>query len=241
MKCLLIDDEPKALEILRTYVERVHFLEFVEAYRDPVRALAYLAAHPVDLIFLDVNMPDMSGIQFLNALHSRPLVIFTTAYSEYAVRSYDYDAVDYLLKPIEFERFVRAVTKALDQHLQRVKNEAGGHACFDVKQNGSGTCLVVKSGTDYHKLQIDDILYIEAAGNYAVFITTSANVMSLLSMKELLSLLPPGRFFRVHKSYIVNFRHVSKIEKDQVKVGTKLLPIGEVYRESFLKAIQLLK
>jgi two-component system LytT family response regulator len=94
MKCLLIDDEPKALEILRKYVERVHFLELAEAFRDPVHALAYLAAQPVDLIFLDVNMPDMSGIQFLNALHTRPLVIFTTAYSDYAVRSYDYDAVE---------------------------------------------------------------------------------------------------------------------------------------------------
>ena len=241
MKCLLIDDEPKALEILRKYVERIHFLEFAEAFRDPVRALAYLAAHPVDLIFLDVNMPDMSGIQFLNALHTQPLVIFTTAYSEYAVRSYDYDAVDYLLKPIEFERFVRAVTKALDQYQRREKSESGGHANRGVTQNGSGNYLVVKSGTDYHKLQIDEILYIEAAGNYAVFVTATANVMSLLSMKELGSLLPPGRFFRIHKSYIVNFRHVSKIEKDQVKVGAKQVPIGEVYRESFLKAIQLMK
>jgi len=128
MKCLLIDDEPKALEILRKYVERVPFLELAEAFRDPVQALAYLAANPVELIFLDVNMPDMSGIQFLNALHTRPLVIFTTAYSDYAVRSYDYDAVDYLLKPIEFERFVRAATKALEQHLQREKRGVGRNA-----------------------------------------------------------------------------------------------------------------
>jgi two-component system LytT family response regulator len=241
MKCLLIDDEPKALEILRKYVERVHFLELAEAFRDPVHALAYLAAQPVDLIFLDVNMPDMSGIQFLNALHTRPLVIFTTAYSDYAVRSYDYDAVDYLLKPIEFERFVRAVTKALEQHLQREKSEAGRNADGAVAQNGSDNYLVVKSGTDYHKLQIDEILYIEAAGNYAVFVTRNANVMSLLSMKDLGSKLPAGRFFRVHKSYIVNFRHVSKIEKDQVTIGAKPIPIGESFRESFLKAIQLAK
>lgn len=243
MKCLLIDDEPKALEILRKHVERVPFLELDGSYRDPVRALAYLAANPVDLIFLDVNMPDMSGIQFLNAMHvrPRPLIIFTTAYAEYAVRSYDYDAVDYLLKPIEFERFMRAVTKALDQYLQREKGEQSRHLNGAVMQDGSGNYLVVKSGTDYHKLQIDEILYIEAAGNYAVFVTANANVMSLLSMKELAAWLPPGRFFRVHKSFIVNFRHVSKIEKDHVKVGSKLVPIGDAFRESFLKAIQLMK
>ena len=218
-----------------------HFLELAEAFRDPVHALAYLAANPVDLIFLDVNMPDMSGIQFLNALHTRPLVIFTTAYSDYAVRSYDYDAVDYLLKPIEFERFVRAATKALEQHLQRDTSGPGRHAGGIVAQNGPENYLVVKSGTDYHKLQIDEILYIEAAGNYAVFVTENAKVMSLLSMKELGSLLPPARFFRVHKSYIVNFRHVSKIEKDQVTIGTKPIPIGEFFRESFLRAIQLAK
>jgi two-component system LytT family response regulator len=167
--------------------------------------------------------------------------IFTTAYSDYAVRSYDYDAVDYLLKPIEFERFMRAVTKALEFHLQRGTGEQPRHSNGAVAQNGSGNYLVVKSGTDYHKLQIDEILYIEAAGNYAVFVTRNANVMSLLSMKEVGSLLPPGRFFRIHKSYIVNFRHVSKIERDQVQVGTKLIPIGESFRESFLKAIQLTK
>lgn len=241
MKCVLIDDEPKALEILRKYVERVHFLALAGAFREPVRALQYMAANPVDLVFLDINMPDMTGIQFLNALHARPLVIFTTAYSDYAVRSYDYDAVDYLLKPIEFERFMRAVTKALEFHRQREQSGQSRQANGAAAQHGSGNHLVVKSGTDYHKLQIDEILYVEAAGNYAVFVTAKTSVMSLLSMKELGSLLPPGRFFRVHKSYIVNFRHVSKIERDQVMVGTKPIPIGETFRESFLKAIQLTK
>ena len=238
MKCVLIDDEPKALEILRKYVERVHFLELAGAFREPVRALQHMAANPVDLVFLDVNMPDMSGIQFLNALRARPLIIFTTAYSDYAVRSYEYDAVDYLLKPIEFERFMRAVTKALEFYRQREHGEQGRHLIGAVAPDGSGSYLVVKSGTDYHKLQVDEILYIEAAGNYAVFVTAKSNVMSLLSMKELGSLLPPGKFFRVHKSYIVNFRHVSKIERDQVMVGTKPIPIGEAFRENFLKAIQ---
>ncbi len=237
MKCLLIDDEPKALEILQRHVERVHFLELAGSFREPLQALQFMAVNPVDRVFLGINMPDMSGIQFLNALHRRPLIVFTTAYSDYAARSYDYDAVDYLLKPIEFERFMRAVIKALELHQQRGKSEAGRVANGTQAQNGLGNCLVIKSGTDYHKLQIDEILYVEAAGNYAVFVTANANVMSLLSMKEVGSLLPAGRFFRVHKSYIVNFRHVSKIERDQVKVGPKLIPIGESFREDFLKKI----
>jgi two-component system LytT family response regulator len=239
MKCLLIDDEPKALEILRKHVERTHFLELAGTFRDPVLALQYLAANPVDLVFLDVNMPDMSGIQFLNALRTRPLVIFTTAYSEYAVRSYEYDAVDYLLKPIEFERFARAAAKALEFHRQRECNGPGRHAV--AAEAGPGSCLVVKSGTEYHKLQLDEILYIEAAGNYAVFVTPHAKVMSLQSMKDLGSLLPPAWFFRVHKSYIVNFRHVSKIERDQVMVGTRPIPVGESFRENFLKAVERMK
>ena len=131
--------------------------------------------------------------------------------------------------------------KALDQYLQRDKGGQSRHLGGAVMQDGSGIYVVVKSGTDYHKLQIDEILYIEAAGNYAVFVTANANVMSLLSMKEQAAWLPPGGFFRIHKSFIVNFRHVSKIEKDQVKVGSKPVPIGEAFRESFLKAIQLMK
>ena len=123
MKCILIDDEPKALEILARYVERTPSLELAGAFRDPVRALEFMAGHDTDLVFLDVNMPDLTGIQFLDALQKRPLVVFTTAYSEYGVRSYDYDAVDYLLKPIEFERFLRAVNKAQERRAREERTE----------------------------------------------------------------------------------------------------------------------
>lgn len=238
MKCILIDDEPKALEILKRYVERVSFLELAGAFRNPVKALEYLAVHSVDLVFVDVNMPDMTGIQFLNALHTLPLVIFTTAYSEYAVRSYDYDAVDYLLKPIEFERFMRAVNKAMEHHQQREAGMRERRAGLELPQPGTGQCMVIKSGSDYHKLEVNEILYIEAAGNYAVFVTGKGTVMSLVSMKDLGSQLPAGRFFRIHKSYIVNFRHVTKIERDQVIVHGKPIPIGDAYRDAFVKSFR---
>ena len=239
MKCVVIDDEPKALEILQRYVDRVPFLELAGAFRDPVRALEYLAEHTVDLVFLDVNMPDLTGIQFLNALRQRPLVVFTTAYSEYAVRSYDYDAVDYLLKPIEFERFLRAANKVQELHLLKGRAEREHESEAQPQQGNGVTHILVKSGTDYYRLELDDILYIEAAGNYVLYVTPHANVMSLMTLKEACAHLPSERFLRVHKSYVVNCRRISKVERDQLKCADKIIPIGDAYRDSFFKALHI--
>jgi len=239
MRCVLIDDEPKALEILTRYVERIPSLELAGAFRDPVSALEFMGGHAVDLVFLDVSMPDLTGIQLLNALPKRPLVVFTTAYSEYAVRSYDYDAVDYLLKPIEFERFLRAVNKAQERHGREARAEGERRADGSSDAAGSVSHIMVKSGSDYHRLELDDICYVEAAGNYAVFVTRNGSVMSLMSLKEVCAHLPPGRFLRVHKSYVVNCRHVSKIERDRVRCAGKAIPIGDAYRESFVKALHV--
>ena len=226
MKCLVIDDEPKALDILKDYIQKVPFLELAGAYRDSLKALNYLQNHPVDLIFLDVNMPDISGIQFLNALTIQPLIIFSTAYSEYAVESYDYNAVDYLLKPIEFERFLKAANKALEQfQLKKMTNKEGQDY------------ILIKSGTDLYRLDVSEILYIEGSGNYVTFVTKNDEIMSLLKMKDVLRMLPVNQFYRIHKSFIVNFRQVALIEKDQVKIKDKKIPIGEAYKDRFLKAI----
>jgi len=239
MTCVLIDDEPKALEILTRYVERIPSLELAGAFRDPVSALEFMAGHAVDLVFLDVSMPDLTGIQLLNALRTRPLVVFTTAYSEYAVRSYEYDAVDYLLKPVEFERFLRAVNKAQERRGGEARAEGERRAD---KTSGSATGashIIVKSGSDYHRLELDEICHVEAAGNYAVFVTRNARVMSLMSLKEVCAHLPAERFLRVHKSYVVNCRHVSRIERDTVRCADTVIPIGDAYRESFLKALHV--
>jgi len=239
MRCILIDDEPKALEILTRYVQRIPSLELAGAFRDPMSALEFMADHGVDLVFLDVNMPDLTGIQFLNALPSRPLVVFTTAYSEYAVRSYEYDAVDYLLKPIEFERFLRAVNKAQERHGRQERAEGERGADRSPGSAEAASHIIVKSGSDYHRLELDEIRYVEAAGNYAVFVTRNVSVMSLMSLKEVCAHLPSGRFLRVHKSYVVNCRHVSTIERDTVRCGDKVIPIGDAYRESFLRALHV--
>ena len=226
MKCLLIDDEPKALEILRRFVERVHFLEFAEAFRDPVRALAYLAEHPVDLVFLDVNMPGMSGIQFLNALRVHPLVIFTTAYSEYALEGYDLDVVDYLLKPIEFERFLKAV------------NKAHGLAHGGSGSDAGDRTVLLKSGNKLHHVRLAEIHCAQAAGNYVAFCTEGREILALMTMKEAVAVLSGGDFVRVHRSYVVNLRRVEVVEDDVVVVAGRRIPVAEGYRDQLIRALR---
>lgn len=233
LKCLAIDDEPMALEIIIDYVKKTPFLVMDGAYRDSIKALDYLQQNKVDLIFLDINMPDLTGIQFLKSLLYQPLVIFTTAYSEYAVESYEFAAVDYLLKPIEFERFLKAANRALEKH-QLLNQGIISQKAVENKIK----FLMIKSGQDLHKIKIDNILFIESAGNYVVFHLKSEKIISLLSMNKVLELLPRDQFFRIHKSYIVALIHINKIERHQVLINKKEIPIGNVYRESFFKALE---
>lgn len=229
MKCLVIDDEPKAVEILSDYIEKVPDLECTAAFRDPLKALNYIQNNPIDLLFLDINMPDLSGIQFLNALEHHPLVIFTTAYSEYALDSYDYDAVDYLLKPIEFDRFLKAVNKAL----RRYKEKKRGR----VPLRGDSGYIFIKSGTDYRKLDTRSILFIKGTGNYLTFVTLDKEILTLLTMKEALEILPP-QFKRIHKSYIINLDHAELIDTEEVKIKDQRIPIGDHYRDNLFRVIK---
>ena len=176
MKCLVIDDEPTALEIIKDYVEKVPFLDCAGTFRDPLEALDFIQKTPIDLIFLDINMPDLTGIQFLKSLESQPLVIFTTAYSKYALESYDYDAVDYLLKPIEFDRFLKAVNKAFKQY--QIKTSSLMPFAKD------SDFILIKSGTEYYKMKLSDILYVRGTGNYVTFVTKKKEILSLLAMKD---------------------------------------------------------
>jgi len=229
MKCLVIDDEPKAVEILSDYIEKVPDLECTATFRDPLKALNYIQNNPIDLLFLDINMPDLSGIQFLNALEHHPLVIFTTAYSEYALDSYDYDAVDYLLKPIEFNRFLKAVNKAF----RRYKEKKEGR----VHLRGESDYIFIKSGTDYHKLDTRNVLYIKGTGNYLTFVTLNKEILTLLTMKEALEILPP-QFNRIHKSYIINLDHVELVDTEEVKIKDQRIPIGDHYRDNLFRFIK---
>ncbi len=227
LTCITVDDEPMALKLLDNYIRKVPFLKQIGAYRDAIEALNDLHNIRADLIFLDINMPDITGIQFLKTLTYKPMIVFTTAYSEFAVESYDYEAVDYLLKPIEFERFLKAANKAYDLFVKDTARRK------EVQPSGSEVkdSVIIKSGSDYFNVKIQDILYVEGTGNYVTFVTGKKKILSLMNMKEVLELVGGHRFVRIHKSFIVSFRHVDLIETEKIRIGGKELPIGETYKK----------
>ena len=236
LKCIAVDDEPGALRVIEQYVGRVESLTLVSVFRSPLKALDYLHSHEVDLIFLDVSMPGLSGIEFLGALAKRPLVILTTAHPEYGVESYEYDVTDYLLKPIEFDRFLKAVNKAFAQiHQGREERTNGGAAGVSTKASG---VITVKSGMELLRLKVNEILYVQSAGNYVVFVTKHQEVMSLMTMKEAAALLGSDSFHRVHRSYIVGLKHVTRIGRRRLRIRGRQIPIGDVYRQGFLEAMK---
>jgi len=230
MKCLVLDDEPLAVEILCDYIGKVPGLECAGTFRKPLQALEFLRKNDVDLVFLDIRMPELSGLQFLKSLPHPPLVIFTTAYSRYAAESYEYDAVDYLLKPIEFDRFLKAVHKARALAAAPPK-----------KTTVPDKSVLIKSGTKFFRTRWDDIRYVKGAGNYVAFVTKNREILSLMTMQNAADLLPGAIFVRIHKSYIVNIHHLDVVEESEVRIGESRIPIGDAYRADFLRTIRPLK
>lgn len=232
MKCIAIDDEPKALAVIRHYALKTPFLELVGQFRSGLDALAFLGREPVDLIFLDINMPDLTGLEFLQSLPQPPMVVFTTAYSEYAVQSYEWEAVDYLVKPIEFQRFLKAVNKAASLHKFKSKSTSEKEAAVSRREE----FLLVKSGPQTYHVRFADILHLEASGNHVCVFTREKKMLTLCSLSELQQSLPPDLFYRVHKSFIIALPHLEVIERHQVLVAGTTIPLGKLYREAFLRA-----
>jgi len=239
MKCIAIDDEKMALDVITGYIQKTEILELKASFVSSLRGLEYLQTNPVDLLFIDIDMPDLSGIQFLESLEVQPLVIFTTAYSEYAVKSFEYNVIDFLLKPIDFPRFLKAVNRAHKHFLLRSGNiSITQEAPATPIQGPEKKHLLIKSGTKLIKLAIDDILYAESYGNYMIFYTHNERLVSVYTMKELTDLLPANEFARCHKSYLVSLSHIDCIEKHQVTIGSKKIPVGKIYKESFFSKIK---
>jgi DNA-binding LytR/AlgR family response regulator len=230
MHTFIIDDEPKAIKIVESYIEKTAFIELKGAFRDPIEAMNAVLTDRPDLIFLDINMPGLTGIQMLKSLKNPPMVIFTTAYSEYAISGYELDVVDYLLKPISFERFLKAATKAKElfalKHNVPVKPAVASNL-------SSNEAIFIKSGSITHRVEIDQILFLEAMGNYVNFVLNNKKICSYTSLQEAIDLLPAQRFIRIHKSFVVACKHVETIEVHQVKVGKYTLPVGKSYRDGF--------
>ncbi len=226
IKCLAIDDEVNALKVIELYAQKVEKLNLLATFSDPVLAADFLESNKVDLVFLDINMKSLNGFELLESLTYKPLVIFTTAYSEYAVKSYSVDALDYLMKPFTFSRFLKAINKAdgFGQSKNRIKEEA------TVQKE---EIISVKSGTSIHRISLRDILYLEADGNYTKFVTSAAAIMVLCTMKDALAKVDE-RFIQTHRSYAVSDSKVNEVESHQLRVGDKVIPIGSSFRAEVL-------
>jgi len=214
---IAIDDEPIALDVVRNHAAKVPFLDLQAVFTNAFEAIDYLRQHPVDLLFLDIKMPDISGIEFFKSLSRKPLVIFTTAYSEHAVAGFELDAVDYLLKPFSLARFLKACNKAQEWLQLRTASDTKSAYIF------------VKTGYDQIKVNFDDIDYLEATGNYVNFVLGERHVLSRMTITECEELLPADRFVRIHRSFITAISKVKKIERHQLTVSDSILPIGSSY------------
>jgi len=229
LNCLIVDDEPLARQLLTEYVRKVPFLNLVKACSSALEAMEELRNHPVELLFLDIQMPEITGITFLKTLKKKPMVILTTAYSEYALESYEFDVIDYLLKPITLERFLRAVDKASER-------SAAVQSSVPREKQGPEPVqpfVFVKDGTKLVKIRWTDILYVEGLKDYVTIHTRQQKIVSLQRLKALEETLPQDQFIRIHNSYIIALQAIDTIHKDKVQVGTVFLPISDSYRKSF--------
>jgi len=215
IKCLIVDDEELARSLLKTYIGKVNFLELVADFENPLDAIKVLKEQKIDLLFLDIQMPEIKGTDFAKMIQDSTQIIFTTAYSEYALDGYELNALDYLLKPITFERFLKAVNK-LKAHTE---------------QEASADSIVVKSGYDLHKLKYDSILYIESDSEYVIYHTTDGKIMSNQSLTALEKKLPAELFMRVHRSYIVNKKKVSALKGRDLFINKVAIPVSASYYE----------
>lgn len=225
--CVAIDDEPLALDVLAEFAGKTPMLELKGTFTDAFKALEYLKKEDIDLIFLDIQMPQLTGIQLLKSLPNPPLVIFTTAYSKYAVEGFNLDAVDFLLKPFAYERFLKAVNKVSDYISHRDKPAAADNTDF----------IFLKSDYQIVKVGLGDIQYIEGMDDYVKIFTDDKMVLSNMTMKDMLKKLPANNFVRVHRSYIVPLKRIESVRNKRIKMGDKMIPVGDSYAESFYKIL----
>ena len=227
IKCIAIDDEPFALQQIKSYIEKTPFLELVALCQSAYEAMDILQKNEIDLMFVDINMPDINGMDFVKSLVTKPQIIFTTAYSEYAFEGFKVDALDYILKPISYTVFLKAATKAKTWYELNNKHPETPQSTQD--------CLFVKSDYKLVKIILADIKYIESANEYIkINLLSDKPITSLIRLKTIEEQLPKDRFMRVHRSFIVNLEHVKVIERSRIIFDQKVyIPIGDQYKETF--------
>lgn len=232
INCIIVDDEPLARNLLTEYVKKVPYLQLLQTCSSPLPAMEFLKNNQVDLIFLDIQMPELTGLSFLKILNKKPMVVLTTAYSEYALESYELDVVDYLLKPITLERFLKAVEKVAQRIVQQNEGTAPNHREPSIPEQPQ-PFIFVKDGTKLVKIRWKDILYIEGMKDYVAIHTRQQKIVSLQRLKTLETQLPADQFIRIHHSYIVALEGIDVIHKDKVQIGKSFIPISDTYKKPF--------
>lgn len=228
INAIAIDDEPRALEIIENHAKKVSFLNLTAIFTDPFQGIEYINEYGPDVVLLDINMPDISGIDLLKNLTKKPLIIFTTAHSEYAVKSYEVEAIDYLLKPFDYARFLLAITKAKDK-LQNTKVVTLKNFFF------------INTGNQKQRLNYSEIYYVEGEGNYVSYYTQNGKLLVRSSIKKTLELLPKNNFIQIHRSYLIALNWIDKIEDNHVFIADKKIAISATYKNHFLEVIDDLK
>lgn len=230
IRCLVIDDEPPAREIIRRYIEQVPTLQFVGECANAIQAFTLLQQQPVDLLFLDIRMPQLNGTDFLKTLKDKPKVIFTTAYSEYAVEGYELDAIDYLMKPVPFDRFLKAVNKAYQQ--VAVKNDT-----LLTEEKKSDPFVYFRADRKMVKVMLQDISYIESMKDYVKVFTANGTIITKQSISSVEAMLPEKNFVRTHRSFIVSLDKIKTFTSELIEIDKTEVPIGKLYRNGVMKVL----
>lgn len=236
INCIAIDDEPLALDKIREYIKRVGYLNLLSTFDNAIDALEFIKENKVDLIFLDIQMEELTGIQMLETLQLKPKVVLTTAYDEFAIKGYELDVCDYLLKPISFQRFLQACEKVYKQIDPEIPTQKEQTVATD--KNNTLNYFFVKNGNKTQKIDFEDIFFVEGMKDYLRIWTKDEKVMTLLSFKKLEELLPGDKFVRIHKSYLISIDKIESIERSRIKIAGERLPIGNSYRRQFYKIIE---
>ncbi|MCL5127612.1 LytTR family DNA-binding domain-containing protein [Algibacter sp. L4_22] len=239
MKCIIIDDEPLAIDVVESYVQQVGGIEIVAKCTNPLEAITLLNKHQVDLVFLDIEMPNLTGIDLVKAIDNIPQFIFTTAYPEYALDGFNLNATDYLVKPIPFHRFLKAISRAKEKYELENKVIISTPLKEGTTPVNVDNFIFVKSEYENIKINIDTIIYLQGLKDYIKIYTSNTQkpVLTLSSFKDILDKLPASKFIRVHKSYVVSIEHIKAIQKSKILVGDIRIPVGETYKETVMKRL----
>lgn len=237
LRCVIIDDEFLARKYLKDYVSKLPMLDLVGDFNSPLKAMEIIKAGDVDLLFLDIQMPDITGIEFLKTMDKAPHVVLTTAYEEYALQGYELNVVDYLLKPFSFERFLKAVNKVQELEEKNQKAQSGRDVESDVNQKPQlkEDHLIIRADRKLYKINYKDLLYIEGQKAYVTFHTKKKNITALASLRDLEEQLPSSHFLRIHKSFIVSIHEIESLEGNQLEIGGTRLSVGKSYRANVEK------